>query len=76
MSHLNLANLLSLDECQVIISKYREESAYGNQLKVQSYEIVPATEAKGFLGEYFHLFIKCYSTNEEDLEVIALNRFY
>ncbi|TMW50697.1 hypothetical protein DOY81_004221 [Sarcophaga bullata] len=73
MSHRNFVNLLSLDECQIIISKYCEESNYGTELKVHSYEIVPATEAKGFLGEYFHLFIKSYPTNEHDLELSVIN---
>lgn len=64
MSHRNYSALLSLDECQTIILKYQQESALDTQLKVQSYEILSATDAKGFLGEYFHLFIKCYPTNE------------
>ncbi|XP_037821499.1 uncharacterized protein LOC119610396 [Lucilia sericata] len=67
MSAENLASLLSLDECKVIVDKLNQET--GQQLQIKTFNIISATEAKGFLGEYFHLTIECFRP-DNDKELI------
>ncbi|KAM7353571.1 uncharacterized protein ACRADG_005577 [Cochliomyia hominivorax] len=79
MSQNNLASLLSQQECQEIVNKYNEET--NNNFLVRSHTIASATEAKGFLGEYFHLTIECFNSfdgneNELDAEAAISLRFF
>ncbi|XP_065357894.1 uncharacterized protein LOC135952046 [Calliphora vicina] len=64
MSQEHLASLLNSDECKEIVTKVNHET--GNNLQVKTFTIVSATEAKGFLGEYFHLTIECFKPNNDN----------
>lgn len=73
MSQENLTTLLSLEECKVILDKYYQETS--KNYEVQTYNIKSATEAKGFLGEYFHLTIECLEKHREENEVGLLDDY-
>lgn len=54
-------DLVTREECEVILEKIlKEENQQGS---LASYEIVPELGTVGYLGEYFHLYIKYKNEN-------------
>lgn len=54
-------DLVTESECQLILKKiFEEENIKGSLI---SYEIVPELGTVGYLGEYFHLYLKYRKEN-------------
>lgn len=58
-----LAPPLNLNDCKQIVQKINQETK--NNLHVDAFFVTSAAEAKGFLGEYFHLKIQCIKYDKE-----------
>lgn len=74
MSDEHLATPITGQQCKQILRKYNED--HETDLKLLSYSVMAAEEAKGFLGEYYHLNVLCRSLSTvPDVEVRFSNNF-
>ncbi|XP_061398998.1 uncharacterized protein LOC133334682 [Musca vetustissima] len=60
----NLATVINGKQCRQILQKYNDE--HESDLKLLSFNVTPAEEVKGFLGEYFHLNLLCTEIAEAE----------
>ncbi|BFF94524.1 uncharacterized protein DMAD_12131 [Drosophila madeirensis] len=70
LARRNRLELFTLEECQEILVNLLADKQQHGVLK--HFEIVPATESVGFLGEYFHLKLKYQLADEQEEQTTRL----
>ncbi|KAH8328036.1 hypothetical protein KR067_003491 [Drosophila pandora] len=66
----NRLELFTLDECKEILANLLADKKQSGVLT--NFEIVPASEHVGFLGEYFHLHLRYQLEDQQDEQVTRL----
>lgn len=70
LTRKNRLELFTLDECKEILANLLADKKQSGVLT--NFEIVPASEHVGFLGEYFHLHLRYQLEDQQDEQITRL----
>jgi len=70
LARKNRTDLFSTEECKEILANLlTDKNEHGHLV---NFDVVPATEHVGFLGEYFHLYLRYQLENQKDVQTSRL----
>ncbi|XP_016945507.3 uncharacterized protein [Drosophila suzukii] len=70
LARKNRTDLFSTEECKEILANLlTDKNKHGHLV---NFDVVPATEHVGFLGEYFHLYLRYQLENQKDVQTSRL----